>query len=42
VLICTGRSDRLFFILEARGPQGAVGHVTAPEPTSARRRGPKP
>jgi hypothetical protein len=39
---CTSRITRLFFMLEARGPQGAVGHVAAPEPTSARRRGPKP
>jgi hypothetical protein len=38
----TSRITRLFFMLEARGLQGAVGHVAAPEPTSARRRGPKP
>jgi hypothetical protein len=29
-------------MLEARGPQGAMGHVAVLEPTSARRRGPKP
>jgi hypothetical protein len=34
---CIGRSARLFFMLDARGPQGAVEHVTAPEPTSAGR-----
>jgi hypothetical protein len=39
---CTGMTARLFFILEARGPQGAVGYVTAPELTSTERRGPEP
>jgi hypothetical protein len=39
---CTGRPTRLFFMLEARGPQGAMGHVAAPEPTSAERRGMEP
>jgi hypothetical protein len=39
---CTDRIVRLFFMLEARASQGAAGHVAAPEPTSARRRGPKP
>jgi hypothetical protein len=34
---CTGRPARSFFMLEAHGPQGAVGQVTAPEPTSAER-----
>jgi hypothetical protein len=34
---CIGRSARLFFILEARSPQGAVRHVAAPEPTSIER-----
>jgi hypothetical protein len=28
---CTDRMVRLFFIFEARSPQGALGHVTAPE-----------
>jgi hypothetical protein len=37
----TGRSARLFFILEARAPQGATGYVAASEPTSAKRRGPE-
>jgi hypothetical protein len=27
----TGRSAKLSFMLETRGPQGALGHVTAPE-----------
>jgi hypothetical protein len=39
---CTGRTAMLFFILEARGPQGAVGYVTASELTSTGRRGPEP
>jgi hypothetical protein len=30
----TGMIDRLFFMLEARDPQGTVGHVAAPEPIS--------
>jgi hypothetical protein len=34
---CTGRLARLFFMLEARGPQGATGHVAASEPISAKR-----
>jgi hypothetical protein len=34
---CTGRIARLFFMLETCGPQGAVGYVAAPEPTSAGR-----
>jgi hypothetical protein len=32
-----GRSTRLFFILEAGGPQGATGYMAASEPTSAER-----
>jgi hypothetical protein len=36
---CTGRTARLFFMLEARGSQGATVYVTAPKPTSAGRRG---
>jgi hypothetical protein len=39
---CTGRSARLFFMLESHGPEGPVGHVAAPEPTSAERLGPEP
>jgi hypothetical protein len=39
---CTGRHARLFFMLEARGPQGATGYMAAPEPTSAWRRGLEP
>jgi hypothetical protein len=41
---CTGigMPARLFFMIEAHGPQGAVGHVVALEPTSAKRRGLKP
>jgi hypothetical protein len=39
---CTGRPARFFFMLETRGPYGPVGHVAAPEPTLARRRGPEP
>jgi hypothetical protein len=35
-------SARLFFILEAHGLQGTVGHVVVPESTSARRRDPEP
>jgi hypothetical protein len=38
---CTGRIDRLFFIIEACGRQGATGHVAAPKPTSAGRHGPE-
>jgi hypothetical protein len=30
------------FMLEARGPQGAMGNVAASEPTSARRRDSEP
>jgi hypothetical protein len=33
----TGRTVRLFFMLEARGPQGVVGHVATSELTSAGR-----
>jgi hypothetical protein len=36
----TGMHATLFFMLEACGPQGAIGHVTAPESISAGRRGP--
>jgi hypothetical protein len=39
---CIGRLARLFFILETHGTQRAVGHVVAPEPISAGRRGPEP
>jgi hypothetical protein len=39
---CTGRPARLLFMLEARGTQGAMRHVAAPESTSAGRQGPKP
>jgi hypothetical protein len=39
---CIGGPARLFYMLEACGPQGAVGHVAALEPTSARRRGLEP
>jgi hypothetical protein len=35
---CAGRPARLFFMLEAYNPQGAVGHVTPPEPNSVGRR----
>jgi hypothetical protein len=28
-------------MLETRGPQGALGHVSAPEPTSAERLAPE-
>jgi hypothetical protein len=38
---CTSRTDRLFFMLEARDLQGAVEHVAVPEPTSTGKRGPK-
>jgi hypothetical protein len=38
----TDRTARLFFILEACGPQGVMGHMAALEPTSAKRRGPEP
>jgi hypothetical protein len=31
---CTDMTAKLFFMLDARGPQGATGYVTAPEPTS--------
>jgi hypothetical protein len=31
---CIGRPDRIFFMLDARGPQEIVGHaVVAPEPS---------
>jgi hypothetical protein len=36
---CTDRSARLFFMLKTHGPQGAVGHVAAPEPAPAGWRG---
>jgi hypothetical protein len=39
---CTGMIVRLFFMLEAHGPQGTMGHVSAPEPTSVQRRSPEP
>jgi hypothetical protein len=35
----TGRSAKLFFMLEARGPQGAMRHMAVSEPISAGRRG---
>jgi hypothetical protein len=38
----TVRPTRLLFMLQARGPQGAMGHMAAPEPASAERRGPEP
>jgi hypothetical protein len=38
----TGRTAKLFFMLEARGPQGAAGYVAASELISTGRRGPKP
>jgi hypothetical protein len=38
----TGRTARLFFMLEVRGPQGTAGYMAALEPTSAGRRGPEP
>jgi hypothetical protein len=31
---CTGRPARFFFMLEARGPQRTIGHVTAQSPPS--------
>jgi hypothetical protein len=34
---CVDRSARLFFMLETHEPQGTMGHVTAPEPTSVGR-----
>jgi hypothetical protein len=39
---CTGMTDMFFFMLKARDPQGAVGHVAASESTSVERRGPEP
>jgi hypothetical protein len=33
----TGRTARLFFMLEVRGSQGVAGHVTASETTSGER-----
>jgi hypothetical protein len=39
---CIGRSARLFFMLETHGPQGAVGHVAVPKPTSVVRQGLEP
>jgi hypothetical protein len=39
---CTGKIARLFFILDARSPQGAAGYMLVLEPTSTRRRGPEP
>jgi hypothetical protein len=38
----TGRSARLSFILETRGPRGALRHVKMPEPTSTEMRRPEP
>jgi hypothetical protein len=38
---CIARSTKPFFISEARGPQRAVGRMTASEPTRAGRRGPE-
>jgi hypothetical protein len=38
----TDRTVRLFFMFVTRGPQGAMGHVAALEPTSAGRRGLEP
>jgi hypothetical protein len=37
VFSCTGMTDMIFFMLEARGPQEAARHVTVPESTSAGR-----
>jgi hypothetical protein len=37
-----GRPAKPFFILEVCGPQRAAGHVAAPEPSRAGRRGPVP
>jgi hypothetical protein len=34
---CTGRTTKLFFMLEAHGPPGAMRHMAASEPTSAGR-----
>jgi hypothetical protein len=42
VTSCTGRAARFFFMLEARGPQGVIGHMAMLESTSAGRRGPEP
>jgi hypothetical protein len=39
---CTAMTDMFFFMLKARGPQGAAGHVAASESTSVKRRGPEP
>jgi hypothetical protein len=39
---CADIPARLFFMLEVHGPQGAVRHVTVPEPTSTGRWGPEP
>jgi hypothetical protein len=38
----TGKQARLFFMLEACGPQGAVGHMATSELTPAGRRGLNP
>jgi hypothetical protein len=38
----TDKTVRLFFMFEMCGPQGVTGHVVAPEPTSAGRRGLEP
>jgi uncharacterized protein YqgV (UPF0045/DUF77 family) len=32
---CTSKSARLFFMLEIRGSQGAVGHVAASDPSQS-------
>jgi hypothetical protein len=37
VLNCTGRTARLFFMLEVRGSHGVMRYVTAPESTSTGR-----
>jgi hypothetical protein len=37
VASCTDRTARLLFMLESHGPQGAIGHVAAPEPISVGR-----
>jgi hypothetical protein len=37
-----GRSASLFFMLESRGPQRAVGHMAVSEPALVRMRGPEP
>jgi hypothetical protein len=39
---CMPRPTKPFFIPEARGPQRAVGHMVAPEPSQVGRRSPKP